>query len=124
MPSRARARAGDALVIFGITGDLARKMTFRSLYRLEQRELLDYPIVGVAIDDWSVDHLREHARSCIEATGEQVDDEVFARLAKRLSYVSGDFSDAALYQRVREAIPGSQTPVFYLEIPPALFATV
>jgi len=36
----------DVLVIFGITGDLARKMTFRSLYRLERRGLLDCPIVG------------------------------------------------------------------------------
>ena len=43
----------DVLVVFGITGDLARVMTFRSLYRLEQRGLLDCPIVGVAVDDWT-----------------------------------------------------------------------
>src|SRR5436190_8221371 len=119
-----RARAGDALVIFGITGDLARKMTFRSLYRLEERELLDCPIVGVAIDDWTVEHLREHARSCIEATGERVDAKVFGRLAKRLGYVSGDFGDDRLYQRVRDALGDAQTPVFYLGIPPSLFAMV
>jgi glucose-6-phosphate 1-dehydrogenase len=117
-------RAGDALVIFGITGDLARKMTLRSLYRLEERGLLDCPIVGVAIDDWTVEHLREHARSCIAATSEHVDDKVFERLAKRLSYVSGDFSDAGLYERIREALGDAQTPVFYLEIPPSLFGTV
>src|SRR5436190_23184512 len=99
-----RARAGDALVIFGITGDLARKMTFRSLYRLEERELLDCPIVGVAIDDWTVEHLRAHARSCIEATHENVDEKVFRRLAKRLSYVSGDFSDSALYDQLAAEI--------------------
>src|SRR3954471_16516281 len=119
-----RVRAGDALVIFGITGDLARKMTFRSLYRLEERELLDCPIVGVAIDDWTVEHLREHARSCIEATGEKLDAKVFGRLAKRLGYVSGDFGDDRLYQRVRDALGDAQTPVFYLEIPPSLFAMV
>src|SRR6478609_10962698 len=112
-----RMAPGDALVIFGITGDLARKMTFRSLYRLEERELLDCPIVGVAIDDWTVDALRDHAKRSIEATGEKVDAKVFARLAKRLSYVSGDFSDPGLYERVSEAIPTAQTPVFYLEIP-------
>src|SRR3954447_9657148 len=119
-----RVRAGDALVIFGITGDLARKMTFRSLYRLEERELLDCPIVGVAIDDWTVEHLRGHARSCLEATGEKIDAKVFGRLAKRLGYVSGDFGDDRLYQRVRDALGDAQTPVFYLEIPPSLFAMV
>ena len=60
----------DALVIFGITGDLAKVMTFRSLYRLERRGLLGCPIVGVAVEDWSVEHLRAHARECIEGTGE------------------------------------------------------
>ena len=67
----------DVLVIFGITGDLARKMTFRSLYRLERRKLLDCPIVGVALDDWSVATLRDHARSAIEAAGETIDEDVF-----------------------------------------------
>ncbi|MFE2103478.1 hypothetical protein, partial [Streptomyces sp. NPDC059468] len=47
------------LVIFGISGDLARKMTFRSLYRLERRKLLTCPIVGVARDGWSDDALRD-----------------------------------------------------------------
>ena len=64
---------GDVLVVFGITGDLARVMTFRSLYRLEQRGLLDCPIVGVAVDDWSLDQLVERARTSIVGTGEQLD---------------------------------------------------
>jgi glucose-6-phosphate 1-dehydrogenase len=55
----------DAFVVFGITGDLARVMTFHSLYRLERRGLLSCPIVGVAGNDWTVDQLREHARNCI-----------------------------------------------------------
>ena len=46
--------AADVLVIFGITGDLARVMTYRSLYRLEARGLLDCPIVGVAFDEWTL----------------------------------------------------------------------
>jgi glucose-6-phosphate 1-dehydrogenase len=113
----------DVFVIFGITGDLAKVMTFRSLYRLEQRKLLDCPIVGVAVDDWNVDQLVERARTSIVGTGETLDEEVFGRLAGRLSYVPGDFSDAATYDRVKGAIGGSR-PVFYLEIPPFLFATV
>ena len=51
-------RPGDVLVIFGITGDLAKVMTFNLLYRLEARGLLDCPIVGVAFDDWSEKDLR------------------------------------------------------------------
>jgi len=116
--------AADVLVVFGITGDLAKVMTFRSLYRLEMRKLLDCPIVGVAVDDWTLDKLREHARQCIEGTGEALDKVVFDRFAERLSYVQGDFSDAAAYGRVADAIKGKESPVFYLEIPPFLFGTV
>ena len=102
--------AADVLVVFGISGDLARVMTFRSLYRLERRNLLECPIVGVAADEWTDTDLREHARAAIEATGETVDDEVFARLAGRLSYVSGDFGDASTYAAVRAAIGARGAP--------------
>ena len=114
----------DVLVIFGITGDLARKMTFRSLYRLERRKLLDCPIVGVARDEWSEAALHDHARSAIETAGETIDEEVFDRFAQRLSMVSGDFGDAKTYEKVARAIEGKHTPVFYLEIPPSLFGRV
>src|SRR3954451_6913 len=117
------ARPADVFVVFGITGDLARVMTFRSLYRLEQRGLLHCPIVGVAVDDWTVDDLRNRARTSI-AAGEPIDEAVSARFAERLSYIQGDFGDAATYERLAEAIAGRQTPVFYLEIPPFLFGTV
>jgi glucose-6-phosphate 1-dehydrogenase len=115
---------GDVLVVFGITGDLAKVMTFRSLYRLEARGMLDCPIVGVAVDDWSVEDLRQRARISIEETGEKIDEKVFDRFAERLSYVSGDFTDSATYERVGAAIEGTTTPVFYLEIPPFLFGQV
>jgi glucose-6-phosphate 1-dehydrogenase len=117
-------RQADVLVIFGITGDLAKVMTFRSLYRLEARGLLDCPIIGVAVDDWSPDQLREHARQAIEGTGEPLDKELFDRFAARLSYVSGDFADAATYRRLAAAVGDARTPVSYLEIPPFLFGTV
>jgi len=114
----------DVLVIFGITGDLARVMTFRSLYRLERRGLLACPIVGVASRDWTIEQLVERASDSIVGTGEPLDEAVFARLAARLSYVSGDLKDPATYERVRTAIGGATSPVHYLEIPPFLFATV
>ena len=114
----------DVLVVFGISGDLAKVMTFRSLYRLERRGLLTCPVIGVAVDDWTTGDLRQHARKAIEATGEPVDEAVFDRFARRLSYLSGDFGDPATYQRVGAAIGDAQSPVFYLEIPPFLFGTV
>jgi glucose-6-phosphate 1-dehydrogenase len=128
-PKVGRSKAGgqrtaDVFVIFGITGDLARVMTFRSLYRLERRGLLDCPIVGVAVDDWTVEQLVERARESIVGTGEPLDEDVFKRLTGRFSYVSGDFGDAATYDRVAAAIPGAELPVFYLEIPPFLFGRV
>ena len=116
--------AADVLVVFGITGDLAKKMTFRSLYRLERRRMLACPIVGVARDNWSREQLIDHARESIEATGEAVDEAVFARLAQRISYISGDYADAATYERVAKTLAGKHHPVFYLEIPPALFGPV
>ena len=116
--------SADRLVIFGITGDLAKVMTFHSLYRLEERGLLDCPILGVAVDDWSVDQLVERARESIIGTGEDLDEEVFKRLASRFSYVAGDFGDDATYGRVAKAIEGATLPVFYLEIPPFLFGRV
>jgi glucose-6-phosphate 1-dehydrogenase len=117
-------QAADVFVAFGITGDLAKVMTFMSLYRLERRGLIDCPIVGVAVDDWTVDDLKERARTSIEGAGERIEPKVFDRFADRLSYVSGDFSDSATYERVAEAIDGAKFPVFYLEIPPFLFGTV
>jgi glucose-6-phosphate 1-dehydrogenase len=117
-------KAADVFVVFGITGDLAKVMTFHSLYRLEKRGLLDCPIVGVAVSNWSVNDLRDHARSAIEGCGEEIDDEVFDRFAARLSYVSGDFGSAETYERVARAVGEASCPVFYLEIPPFLFGTV
>jgi glucose-6-phosphate 1-dehydrogenase len=124
MMAKNGAQQTDVLVVFGITGDLARVMTFHSLYRLEARGLLDCPIVGVAADDWTVDQLVERAHDSIVATGEQLDEKVFDRFKARLSYVPGDFADAETYKRVGKAIESAKAPVFYLEIPPFLFGTV
>ena len=109
-PARVPQPDCDVFVDFGITGDLAKVMTFRSLYRLERRGLLQCPIVGVAGDDWTVDQLVERARTSIVATGEALDEEVFARLAARFSYVQGDFADAATYQRLAKALEAYSRP--------------
>jgi glucose-6-phosphate 1-dehydrogenase len=124
MSDEPAAAPADILVIFGITGDLAKVMTFHSLYRLEARGLLDCPILGVAVDDWSPADLRGHARAAIEGGGEHIDDAVFERLVGRMSYLSGDFSSADTYTRVAAAVGDVRTPVYYLEIPPSLFGMV
>ncbi len=120
----AAEQPADVLVVFGITGDLARVMTFRSLYRLEQRGLLECRVVGVAFDDWTLEHLVQRARDSIVATGEPLDEAVFQRFADKLSYVHGDFADSGTYGRVAEEIKDTTLPVFYLEVPPSLFGTV
>jgi glucose-6-phosphate 1-dehydrogenase len=124
MSTGSTTREADALVVFGITGDLAKKMTFRSLYRLEKRGMLGVPVIGVAVDDWTIEQLRQHALDSIEACGETLDEQVCDRFCSRLSYVSGDFGDADTYKRVADALKDLHDPTFYLEIPPSLFATV
>jgi glucose-6-phosphate 1-dehydrogenase len=113
----------DVLVVFGITGDLAKEMTFRALYRLERRGLLQCPIVGVAVDDWTIARLRRHMRDSIKKR-EQIDRAVFERLAERVSYVEGDFGERATYERLATVIEKARCPVFYLETPPSFFGTV
>jgi len=117
-------RGADALVVFGITGDLAKKMTFHSLYRLEERGMLPCPVIGVAVEDWTDEQLRQRARESVIGTGEQLDEQVFERFAAKLSYVSGDFSDEQTFKRVADALRQFNDPTFYLEIPPSLFAMV
>jgi glucose-6-phosphate 1-dehydrogenase len=124
MARQSDGAAADVLTIFGISGDLAKKMTFRALYRLEARGALDCPIVGVAIDEWDDEKLREHARESISATVASPDEDVFSRLAARLSYIQGDYADPSTFERVAKALGDAERPVFYLEIPPSLFATV
>jgi glucose-6-phosphate 1-dehydrogenase len=123
-PDEVGPQPADVLVVFGVTGDLAKVMTFHSLYRLEARGLLDCPVVGVAVDDWTVDDLRTRAYDSIQAIAGTVDEAVFGRFADRLSYVSGDFSKPDVYEAVAKEIGDAKTPVFYLEIPPFLFGTV
>lgn len=114
----------DAFVSFGVTGDLARKMTFVALYRLEVAGRLDCPIVGVAANDWSDDDLRQHARDAVTAAvGDDapVDTDALEKLVARMHYVGGDFADPGTYQRLSDVLGSAKHPVFYLEIPPSLF---
>jgi glucose-6-phosphate 1-dehydrogenase len=114
----------DAFVLFGATGDLAHKKTFASLYAMVRRGHLKEPVIGVAIEDWDVDKLRARARDGIQQSTGAVDDKLFEQLAKLLRYVSGDYRDPATFERLRDALDGSQRPLHYLAIPPGMFEPV
>ncbi|WP_298209659.1 glucose-6-phosphate dehydrogenase [Ferrimicrobium sp.] len=117
-------RSVEVFVIFGISGDLAKKMTFPSLYRLEESNKLTCPIIGVAMDDWSTDGLVDHMRSSIASTIENPDAKVIDRLASRLRYLRGDFTADSTYQALANLMGSAQRKLYYLEIPPVLFAPV
>ena len=114
----------DALVLFGVTGDLATKKLFPSLYRIAERGQLDVPIVGVARSAWDDQVLRDHAREAILAARGSIDDAAFERLASRLSLVRGDYHDPATFDLLTAKLKGSRRPMFYLAIPPDMFPVV
>ena len=109
-------RHSDALVLFGASGDLAKKMTFPSLYKLEQRGVLKVPVVGVAFTDWDDEQMRQHAREAIVGAGVDLDETTFRSLAARMRFVKGDYGEASTFEAVKSAIGGARRPLFYLEI--------
>jgi len=112
----------DALVVFGITGDLARTKTLPALYDLTEQGILTCPVIGVGRRPLRNDELLEHARSAIAAAkGERLDRRVLETFLSRLSYVGGDERADGLYSRLRTALRRSTLPVFYLAVPPATF---
>jgi glucose-6-phosphate 1-dehydrogenase len=118
------AESADILVIFGITGDLAKKQTFEALYRLERRGDLACRILGVARSRWGQEELDRRARDSIEATVKDPDDKVISQLDHRLDYIRGEFDDPETYERLKREIGDSKQAVFYLEVPPSLFDTI
>ncbi|MDJ0792010.1 MAG: glucose-6-phosphate dehydrogenase [Acidimicrobiia bacterium] len=114
----------DALILFGITGDLARRKLFPALYSLTAEGIADIPIIGVASRAWTDDILREHARTALDEAGVAIDDAVFDRLAKNLCYVSGDYRDPSTFAAIAARADGARCAVSYLAIPPDLFDDV
>lgn len=115
--------SSDALVFFGATGDLAYKKIFPALQAMIKRDGLTMPIIGVSRGGWSLDKLRERARDSLENNG-GIDAEAFAKLSAQLQYVDGDYSDAATFDRLRQALGTAARPIFYLAIPPSMFDAV
>lgn len=131
IPDHSRSKAvpmirGDALVLFGATGDLARKKLLPALYRLEERDALDLPVVGVALSNWDDEQFRSHARDVITETIPAPDQDILRRLTARLSLITGDYAESATFDHLAERLheAGAEHPVFYLAIPPSMFPTV
>jgi glucose-6-phosphate 1-dehydrogenase len=118
------AKRSDALVFFGITGDLAYKKIFPALHSMAKRGTLDIPVVGVATSQLTIDDLIQRARASITEHGGGVDEAAFLHLSRLFHYVQGDYRKADTFTRLRDALGGCRQPLHYLAIPPSLFAAV
>jgi glucose-6-phosphate 1-dehydrogenase len=119
-----RAMHSDALVLFGVTGDLAYKKIFPALYAMSKRGVFNVPVIGVAISKWSTEQLRQRAIDSIKESGKIDDQHALDHLLSLLSYVSGDYNDSATFTAIKKALVNARNPAHYLAIPPSLFATV
>jgi glucose-6-phosphate 1-dehydrogenase len=113
----------DALVFFGATGDLAYKQIFPALLALVRDGQLDVPIIGVGRSGMTAEQLVERARASVKEHG-RWDEAAFARLARLLKHVGGDYNSQELFQRLRETLGSSKRPLHYLAIPPSAFGAV
>jgi glucose-6-phosphate 1-dehydrogenase len=113
----------DALVIFGITGDLAHRKIFPALQALARSGRLNVPVIGVARTAMSTEELVDLARESISAHG-TLDPDAFPRLASLLTYVAGNYADPETFKELRRQLGHSTHPMFYLAITPSAFPTV
>jgi len=118
------SETADALVAFGLTGDLGRRMTLPALYRLTEQGLLTCPVIGVGRRPVSQEQLVEHAREAVAAAEDEVDEKVLAELVSRLKYIGGDTESGSLYDRLRDELGDATTPVYYVATPPSTFLEV
>jgi len=114
----------DALVLFGATGDLAKRKLFPALYQLERRGRLELPVIGVGRSPWDHSDLHDYARAAVEKANNSVDQDALKRLIGRLRMVSGEYADPATFASLAAELKGANNPAFYLAIPPELFPTI
>ena len=114
----------DALVVFGVTGDLAHKMIFPALYAMVKRGTLTVPVVGVALPKWSIERLHRRVIDSLKHAGGIDNKRALKQLLSLLKYVSGDYNDDATFKAIHAALGRAKRPAFYLAIPPSLFETV
>jgi glucose-6-phosphate 1-dehydrogenase len=118
--------AADALVLFGATGDLARRKLYPALYEMEFGGRIEVPVIGVARSSWNDERFAAHARDSVTAADPHARPDVIDRLMERLHLVDGDYSDPTTWESLRDALDakGSKHAVFYMAIPPGMFPEV
>ena len=119
-----RAPKADTLVLFGASGDLARKKIFPALYAMAKRGTLNVPVVGVASSKWNVSQLQKRVEDSVRELGGIEDKDAMRHLLSLMRYVDGDYKDAETFKKLKAEIGNARRPAHYLAIPPALFETV
>ena len=119
-----RPTPSDALVLFGVTGDLASKQIFPALYAMVKRGMLTVPVIGVAASPLSIAQLRKRVTDSLRRSGAVINRRPLRVLLSLLQYVSGDYNDPETFQALKRALGSAKRPAHYLAIPPALFETV
>ena len=114
----------DALVVFGVTGDLAHKQVIPALYAMVKHGELTVPVIGVAFPKWSVERMHRRITDSIRQAGGIDNQRALKTLLARFTYVSGDYNDPATFAKIRQALGKARRPAHYLAIPPSLFETV
>jgi glucose-6-phosphate 1-dehydrogenase len=114
----------DALVIFGATGDLAKIETFPALVGLVERGVLTVPVVGVADSGWNLQQFRDYATASLKLNNMDPAGPAASRMLGMLRYVDGDLDDPATYEAMSTAMGAGHHPLYYLEVPPALFGRI
>ncbi|HEX6886625.1 MAG TPA: glucose-6-phosphate dehydrogenase [Candidatus Nanopelagicales bacterium] len=125
-PAAAPPEHSDALVLFGATGDLARKKLFSALYHMEAEGHLGIPVVGIARSSWDQAEFHAHIKEALAATVTGAEPGMVGRLLSLASLVGGDYADEATFAALRTELErlGAKRPAFYLAIPPDVFETV
>jgi len=118
------ASRSDALVLFGVTGDLAHKLIFPALYAMAKRGTLAVPVIGVASPKWSLERLHKRVTDSIERSGGVDNRRALQHLLSLMTYVSGDYTQPETFTAIKKALGSARRPAHYLAIPPALFETV
>jgi glucose-6-phosphate 1-dehydrogenase len=118
------ASRSDALVVFGVTGDLAHKQILPALYAMVKRGELTVPVVGVAFPKWSIERLHRRITDSIKSVGGIDDQRALKTLLSRFTYVNGDYKDPQTFVALKQALGKAKRPAHYLAIPPSMFETV
>ena len=114
----------DALVLFGATGDLAKKKLFPALYDLQELNELDLQIFGVASSKWSQEVFRGNVESAIRARKPDADEAILSKLLNEMQLLVGDYEDPDTFVKLAELIKDFKLPVIYLAIAPEHFAKI